>query len=159
MPTPDASEVPDAPDLPDVAIEIPPQAEYVALVRHVVGATARMGGLSPDSVENAKLVASEACTNAVTMSARAGLTEAVGVRADLEGDRLHIEIEDRGYFPVMEATGPEADPDSLDFSFERGLSLPLIQGLVDDFELSPREGGGSVVRMTIVGTPPEEAQG
>jgi len=143
---------------PDVSIEIPPAAEFVGLVRHVVGATARLGGLSPDSVENAKLVASEACTNAVTMSSRVGRSDPVEIRADLEGDRLRIVIEDRGEFPVMEV--PSAgDPDSLDFSFERGLSLPLIQALVDDFQLSPREGGGSVVRMAIVDAPPEEREG
>ncbi len=144
-------------DIPDVAIEIPPAAEFVGLVRHVVGATARLGGLSPDSVENAKLVASEACTNAVTMSARVGRADPVEIRADLEGDRLLIVVEDRGEFPVMEV--PSAgDPDSLDFSFERGLSLPLIQGLVDDFQLSPRPDGGSVVRMAIVDAPPAEPE-
>jgi len=146
----------DVPDAPDVAIRIPPTPEYVALVRHVVGATARMGGLSPDSVDNAKLVASEACTNAVTMTIRSGRTDPIDVRADLEGDRLYIVIEDRGEFPVMEASPPAGNTDSLDFSFERGLSLPLIQGLVDEFDLSPREGGGSVVRMAIVDAPVEE---
>jgi anti-sigma regulatory factor (Ser/Thr protein kinase) len=145
--------------VPDVAIAIPPAAEFVGLVRHVVGATARLGGLSLDCVDNAKLVASEACTNAVTMTSRAGRNEPVEVTADLEGDRLHIVIEDRGEFPVMVVPGPEGDPDSLDFSFERGLSLPLIQGLVDDFQLSPREGGGSVVRMTIVDASLEQSQG
>jgi serine/threonine-protein kinase RsbW len=144
-------------DPPDVAIRIPPTPEYVALVRHVVGATARMGGLSPDSVENAKLVASEACTNAVTMTIRAGRTDPIDVRADLEGDRLTIVIADRGQFPVMEASGP-GDTDSLEFSFERGLSMPLIQGLVDEFDMSPREGGGSVVRMAIVDTAVKEAE-
>ena len=56
---------------PDVAIEIPPKPEYVALVRHVVGAAARMGGMSPDLVDNVKLAVSEAATNAVTVSQRA----------------------------------------------------------------------------------------
>ena len=37
---------------PDVEIHIPPKPEYVALVRHVIGATARMGGLSPDAVRD-----------------------------------------------------------------------------------------------------------
>ncbi|MDP9341370.1 MAG: ATP-binding protein [Actinomycetota bacterium] len=148
----------DASPVPDVAIRIPPAAEFVGLVRHVVGATARLGGFSADFVDNAKLVASEACTNAVTMTSRAGRTDPVEVQADLEGDRLHIVIGDRGQFPVMQVPSSEDDPDSLDFSFDRGLSLPLIQGLVDDFQLSPRDGGGSVVRMTIVDAPPEEPE-
>ena len=147
-------------DVPDVAVSIPPAAEYVGLVRQVVGAAARLGGLSPGSVDNAKLVASEACTNAVTMTARAGRDAPVEIRADLEGDRLVIVIEDRGDFPVMEvpAASDETDPDSLDFSFERGLSLPLIQGLVDEVQVTARDGGGSVVTIAIVDAPPEEPE-
>ena len=137
---------------PDVELEIPARPEYVGLVRHVVGATARMGGLSPIVVDNAKLAASEAATNAVTVTARESSAEAVLVVAELEGDRLLLEVGDRGsHAATLQslATG-DADPDSLDFSFERGLSLPLVQGLVDEFDVQEREGGGSVVRMTLV---------
>ena len=137
---------------PDVAIEIPPKPEYVALVRHVVGAAARMGGLSPDLVDNVKLAVSEAATNAVTMTQRAQSGEHVEVRAEIEGDRLLVQVTDRGSYEEAMRTleSGDTDPSSLDFSFERGLSLPLIQGLVDEFEIEPREGGGSVVRMTII---------
>jgi serine/threonine-protein kinase RsbW len=137
---------------PDVAIEIPPKPEYVALVRHVVGAAARMGGLSPDLVDNVKLAVSEAATNAVTMTQRASSTENVEVRAEIEGDRLLVQVTDRGSHDeaLRTLTSGDTDPSSLDFSFERGLSLPLIQGLVDEFEIEPRDGGGSVVRMTII---------
>jgi len=144
---------------PDVEIEIPPRPEYVALVRHVVGAAARMGGLSPDLVDNVKLAASEAATNAVTVSARASSEEPVQVTAEIEGDRLLVRVTDRGSHDeaVRSLEASDTDPSSLDFSFERGLSLPLIQGLVDEFEIEPREGGGSVVRMTIIETDAEAA--
>jgi anti-sigma regulatory factor (Ser/Thr protein kinase) len=49
----------------------------------------------------------------------------------------------------------DVEPSSLDFTFERGLSLPLIQGLADDVSLTEREGGGSVVAMTIVEGSPQ----
>jgi serine/threonine-protein kinase RsbW len=144
---------------PDVEIEIPPRPEYVALVRHVVGATARMGGLSPDLVDNVKLAVSEAATNAVTMSSRASSDEPVQVSAELEGDRLLVRVTDRGSHDeaLRSLQQGDTDPSSLDFSFEAGLSLPLIQGLVDEFEIEPRDGGGSVVRMTIIETEPEAA--
>ncbi|HXJ66572.1 MAG TPA: ATP-binding protein [Actinomycetota bacterium] len=137
---------------PDVAIEIPPKPEYVALVRHVVGAAARMGGLSPDLVDNVKLAVSEAATNAVTMTRRADSEEKIEVRAEIEGDRLLVQVTDRGSHEEALRTleSGDTDPSSLDFSFERGLSLPLIQGLVDEFVIEPREGGGSIVRMTII---------
>lgn len=148
----------------DVQISIPPKPEFVGLARHVVGATARMGGLSPASVDNAKLAASEAATNAVTVTARAGSNEAVEVSAELEGDRVHVvvghrvaEVEARGDDLRSLDESDDQDPDSLDFSFERGLSLPLIQGLVDELEVSPRDDGGTSIRMTIIdvedGTP------
>ena len=144
---------------PDVDIRIPPKPDYVALVRHVVGAAARMGGLSPDLVDNVKLAVSEAATNAVTVSQRASSDEDVRVTAELEGDRLLVQVTDRGSHDEALRTlqTGETDPSSLDFSFERGLSLPLIQGLVDEFEIEPRDGGGSVVRMTIIETEPEAA--
>lgn len=144
---------------PDVDIEIPPKPEYVALVRHVVGAVARMGGLSPDLVDNVKLAVSEAATNAVTMSARADSGEAVKVLAEIEGDRLVVQVTDRGSHDeaLRSLETGDTDPNSLDFSFERGLSLPLIQGLVDEFEIEPREGGGNVVRMTIIEADAEAA--
>jgi len=45
----------------------------------------------------------------------------------------------------------ERDPefDSEEFSFERGLSLPLLRGLVDDMEILPREGRGATLRMRL----------
>jgi anti-sigma regulatory factor (Ser/Thr protein kinase) len=137
-------------ELPDVEISVPPRPELVALVRHVVGATARMGGLTPDSVEYAKLAVSEACTNAVVMTARARRTDPVNVTAELEGDRLRVVVTDRGEYPDDGEIVEEVEPTSLDFTFERGLSLPLIQGLVDDLDIAPREGGGMVVTMTLI---------
>jgi serine/threonine-protein kinase RsbW len=143
--------------LPDVEVLIPSRPDYVALVRHVVGATARLGGLAPDVVDDAKLAASEATTNAVTMTSRAGVSDPVEVRAVLEGDRIVVEVADRGAYEAQ-GVGSEDTTDSLEFSFERGLSLPLIQGLVDGVEISPREGGGTSIRMTIVEERGERAE-
>jgi serine/threonine-protein kinase RsbW len=144
---------------PDVEIEIPPRPEYVALVRHVVGAAARMGGMSPDLVDNVKLAVSEAATNAVSMSQRAESEDPIEVTAELEGDRLLVRVTDRGSHDeaLRSLESGDTDPSSLDFSFEAGLSLPLIQGLVDEFEIEPRDGGGSIVRMTIIESDPEAA--
>ena len=144
---------------PDVEIEIPPRPEYVALVRHVVGAAARMGGMSPDLVDNVKLAVSEAATNAVSMSQRAESEDPIEVTAELEGDRLLVRVTDRGSHDeaLRSLESGDTDPSSLDFSFEAGLSLPLIQGLVDEFEIEPRDGGGSIVRLTIIESDPEAA--
>ena len=139
---------------PDVEILIPPRPEYVALVRHVIGATARLAGLDPDSVETAKLAVSEACTNAVVVTSRAKREDAVQITADVQGDRMEILVADRGEHSEPAEIVEEVEPSSLDFSFERGLSLPLIQGLVDDVNLAERDGGGTVMTMTIIEGPP-----
>jgi len=147
---------------PDVEIAIPSRPEFVALVRHVVGAAARMGGLSPNLVDNAKLAVSEAATNAVSVNSRAGSVDSeIRVLAELEGDRMVVEVSDRGSHDdtVRSVSTGETDSDSLDFSFERGLSLPLIQGLVDEFEIEARDGGGSVVRMTLIDAAAEDGAG
>ena len=51
----------------------------------------------------------------------------------------------------MSASLMDQEPqfDSNEFTFERGLSLPLIRGLVDDLAVLPREPHGSVVRMRL----------
>jgi serine/threonine-protein kinase RsbW len=120
-----------------------------------------MGGLSPGVVDNVKLAVSEAATNAVTVSQRASSEEDVRVTAELEGDRLLVQVTDRGSHDEALRTleTGDTDPSSLDFSFERGLSLPLIQGLVDEFEIEARDGGGSIVRMTIIEEPEAPAAG
>ena len=51
------------------------------------------------------------------------------------------------------AGGPEgaADPSATPAGgFETGLSLPLLEGLVDELAIESREGGGNLVRMTLI---------
>ena len=134
---------------PDVEIEIPARPEYVGVVRHLMGAVARLGQHSPEFVENAKLAGSEACTNAVALSERTGTQERIEVRATLSDDRLEIAVADRGE-SAKDVTSELGSPDTPVTGFEAGLSLPLLEGLVDDLALEVREGGGNVVRMLLV---------
>jgi serine/threonine-protein kinase RsbW len=132
----------------DVEIEIPPRPEYVGVVRHVMGAVARLGQHSPEFVENAKLAGSEAVTNAVALTGRAGSHDPVEVRAFLEDDRLEIQVADRG---ERAAEAPiELGGETHATGFDPGLSLPLLEGLVDDLAIESREGGGNLVRMVLM---------
>jgi serine/threonine-protein kinase RsbW len=141
---------------PDVEISIPPEAEYVGVARHVIAALVRMSDFDPEAGEDVKLAVSEATTNAVGVTGRAGSEEPVVVRGEADGGRILLSVSDRGA-PRPEATA-EKETDSLDFTFEGGLSMPLLEGLVDELEITPREGGGSVVRM-VLSAPAEEASG
>jgi serine/threonine-protein kinase RsbW len=134
---------------PDVEISIPPRPEYVGLVRHVVGAAARLGGMSLDCVDYAKIAVSEAATNAVTSTGRAESSEPVSIIVELGEDRVVLAIADRGIADPR-GDGSDDEPSSLDFSFDGGLSIPLLEGLADEVEISEREGGGSTVRLTVV---------
>lgn len=136
--------------VPDVEVEIPPRPEYVGVVRHLMGAVARLGQHSPEFVENAKLAGSEACTNAVMLSGRAGSTERIAVRAVLDDEQLRVEVADRGE-PASGSSPLTTDPTPTPAAgFEGGLSIPLLQGLVDDLSIEPREDGGNLVRMTLI---------
>ena len=135
---------------PDVEIEIPPRPEYVGVVRHLMGAVARLAQNPPEFVENAKLAGSEACTNAVTLTGRAGRDDRVEIRATLDEDRLEIEVSDRGEDATESGPDLGGSTDTPAAGFESGLSLPLLEGLVDHLVIEPRDGGGNVVRMTLM---------
>jgi serine/threonine-protein kinase RsbW len=143
---------------PDVEISIPPEAEYVGIARHVIAALVRMSDFDPEAGEDVKLAVSEATTNAVSVTEGAGSEEPVVVRGQADGARILLSVSDRGAPRPSPSTGASKDPDSLDFTFEGGLSMPLLEGLVDELEITPREGGGSVVRM-VLSAPQEEAAG
>ena len=123
--------------LPDIDVEVPPRPEYVGVVRHLMGAVAKLAG-------------SEACTNAVMLNGRAGSTDPISVRAVLDDEQLLIEVADRGESasePSPGTTDPAPTPAS---GFEGGLSLPLLEGLVDELDIESRDGGGNLVRMTLI---------
>jgi serine/threonine-protein kinase RsbW len=118
------------------------------MARHTVAALARLYEFDDDSVENLKLAVSEACTNAVSVNAEGG-SEPVRVLAGVADGWLTIEILDAGPGVSPSLLDQEPQFDSDEFTFEKGLSLPLIRGLVDDLEVLPREPRGAVVRMRL----------
>ena len=61
----------------------------MGVVRHLMGAVARLGQHSPEFVENAKLAGSEACTNAVMLTGQAGAHEGIRVSAFLEHPSMY----------------------------------------------------------------------
>src|SRR5690348_11431448 len=96
-----------------------------------MGAVARLGQHSPEFVENAKLAGSEACTNAVTLTGRAGASDPIEVAAYLEDDRLEIVVTDRGESAREDSIPVTGSTDTPVTGFESGLSVPLLEGLVD----------------------------
>jgi serine/threonine-protein kinase RsbW len=141
---------------PELELEVPAKPEFVRTVRHTVGALAVVHGVPEDVVEDVKLAVSEACTTAMEATVEAargagGETEPLVVRATADRDRVEVEVLDRGAGPGREVAGHPGDLHTEDLPFGRALSVPLIRGLVDELEISTREGGGSVIRMRLLG--------
>jgi serine/threonine-protein kinase RsbW len=133
--------------LPDpVELEIPARPEFVALARLVVSAVASAdASLSDDQVDDLKIAVSEACTNAIEAHGSIATEERVLLRCWSDDRGLQVSIEDRGpgFDPsTLPDHPPPTDPDRL--KFERGLGIPLIRALVDEFEISSSTSGTEV---------------
>ncbi len=144
---------PRAPE-PELDLSFPPRPEFVGTARHTVAALARLHGVAEHVVDDLKLAVSEACTNAVTLNGREGHSDDVRVLAALFEGSIVIEVFDSGPAMDLSLLDREADIDSEEFSFEYGLSLPVIMGLVDEVDIEHREPRGSVVLMRMA-APPE----
>jgi anti-sigma regulatory factor (Ser/Thr protein kinase) len=121
--------VSDAP--PPVDLEVPARAEYVRLVRLVVGAlAASRRDLDDDRVADLRLAVNEACTLAV---------------ADARDGRLRISCtEQPDAFLVDVVDGPDDGDD--------GLAFALIRALVDDVAIV-QEGGARRLRLRMQSAP------
>lgn len=133
-----------------IELEIPARPEYVALARLVVSSLASTRrDLTDDRVDDLKVAVSEACTNAIEAHHSSDSEDNVVIRCAELGDRIEIEIEDRGsgFDPdTLPPHPPVTDPDRL--NFERGLGLPLIKTLVDDLVIDS-SGYGTKVTMSM----------
>jgi serine/threonine-protein kinase RsbW len=132
---------------PSVSLEIPPRSAYVGVVRLAISALARNSGLTEDRVDDLKIAVSEACANAVLAHSEAGTDENVLVSYSDNGDRLVIEVLDRGE-DDRTADSPAAE-DSLGISSRLMMSVALLESLVDDCEFLARPGGGTTTRLVL----------
>ena len=128
-----------------VLLEIPPRSVYVGVVRLAVASLARSAGLDEETVYDLKIAVSEACANAVLGLEASESEDPISITLSDEGTSLELEVADRG--PTW-STEPDIE-DSQGFDTRSTMSLALLQSLVDECRISPREGGGTVTRLTI----------
>lgn len=142
----------------EVVLEVPAKPEYLSLVRQVVAATAAVESFGDDRIDDIRIVVSEATTNAIESHSVFARDERVMIRCDLGGDRIEVEVSDRGggFDPARETDIPEPEgPQRL--QQERGLGLPLMRHLTDESEITSADGGTSV--RLVVYTPWSERGG
>ncbi|HEY7875871.1 MAG TPA: ATP-binding protein [Actinomycetota bacterium] len=126
-----------------VELEIPPRSVYVGVVRLAVASLARAAGLDEGTVYDLKIAVSEACATAVLGLEDSGADEPITITFSESETSLELVVADR-------ARSTEGDPaDSQGFDTRSTMSLALLESLVDHCEISPRDGGGSITRLTV----------
>ncbi|RAL22043.1 anti-sigma B factor RsbW [Thermoflavimicrobium daqui] len=135
--------------LDSIDLTIPAKPDFVGIVRLLVSGIANRMGFSYDDIEDLKLAVSEACTNAVDHAYSGGDGD-IEVNCNLFGDRLEINVIDRGHsFDVNEVeqrTGPIGFEPSMNALRERGLGIYLMKTLMDDVEI--KGDNGVIVKLT-----------
>jgi serine/threonine-protein kinase RsbW len=126
-----------------VRLTIPAKAEYIALSRLALTGLSRLRPLSDEVLGDMKLALTEACTNSVRHAYDDGAGGVVEILYELHPDRLVVEVMDDGdgFEP------PEGGDDPAAELSEGGLGIAIIEALADEFEVGPRDGGGSRLRF------------
>ncbi|MGW4897929.1 ATP-binding protein [Kitasatospora sp. NPDC004240] len=116
--------------------------EHVRTARLVAAAVARRAGVDESVLDEVRLAVGEACSRAVGLHQRGGITGAVRVALIDQEKRFLIEIEDEAGPATVPSSGEaDGDPD------EDTLGLAVITGLVEDLEVSKGAAGG-LIRMS-----------
>lgn len=139
-----------------VQLAFSPDPAYVRTVRLVAAAVARRAGVSDEILDEVRLAIGEACTRAVALHRRYGLTDPIDVSMS-DGGRFVVRVTDRG--PPESAKNPgETTTDIIaQVAAETGrhpdddyvLGLTLLTALVHDLTVAAAPGGlGTEVRMS-----------
>ncbi|HVM19745.1 MAG TPA: ATP-binding protein [Egibacteraceae bacterium] len=134
----------------DVELHVPPDVQYVGLVRLVVTAGARQAGMTNERIEDLKIAVSEATTNAIQAHRREQADGPITLQfGSASTDQFHVTILGAGYIP----TGVDGSESTA--AGERNLGLTLIRGLADvvDFQ-GPTTKASVHMRFTVGLTPP-----
>lgn len=138
-----------------VELLLPAQTAHVRTARLVVVMAARRAGLSEGLLDELRLAIGEACARAVGLHARHGLDARVEVAVTDDVTGLTVSVTDHG-----PAAGPAVDDVAGGMLDDEGTSgagredavgpdvaLALLAGLVDEVEVTDRDGAGTTVTM------------
>ncbi len=123
-------------DTETMCLEIPAQPALVGVARNVVTAVAQSStGADPERLEDLRLAVSEACTTAVEAQRNGG---SVILRCLDSPGRLEVRVE---------YDDPPAGDHEIDSPL-RAWSLPLMEALVDEVEITTAV-GRTTVRLVV----------
>ncbi|CAN5283085.1 ATP-binding protein [soil metagenome] len=133
-----------------VTLRIPSAAHVVGIARSMAVASATAAGLDVERVDDVRMCASEAVTNAVQAHRRSEVTLPVVVRTTVIDGRFILEVGDSG----SGISPTQRSPNDNGGLAEGGYGLPVMQALSDTFDVSA--GGildparGSTVHLTFL---------
>lgn len=128
-----------------VELEIPPKSVYVGVVRLAIASLARGAGAGEETVDDLKIAVSEALANAVLGLERILADDPITISFSDDDGKLQLEVADRA---PMADTNLDAQ-DSQGFDSRSTMSLALLQSLVDECDIAPRDGGGTITRLSV----------
>lgn len=135
---------PDSRPVLAVELRIAPEADAVRVVRSQLRSLLEAHGFSAAARESVLLGLDEVLVNACEHAGSRARGESVELAIALFGDRLEIEVRDRGDFAARAAAASAALPGE---DAESGRGLFLIQQTMDSVEWRSRDGGGTCVRL------------
>ncbi|RAP34498.1 hypothetical protein DID77_00975 [Candidatus Marinamargulisbacteria bacterium SCGC AG-439-L15] len=133
-----------------VEISIPPEPDYVGVIRLAVSGIATRMNFSIEEIEDIKIAVSEACTNAVQYAyEKTSDKNRVHVKCILHDKQLEIQVSDTGKgFDVKAVETPAiADVDTKSERPNLGLGITFIKSLMDQADFSSELGKGTTVTM------------
>lgn len=134
-------------DVETVSFSFSPRPENVALARMVAGTLAERWGLSEETVEDVRLVVSEACTNAIRAHIRCARDDAVSLTCHLDGN-FSVEVSDLGCGDALSDDAEFPEPGTA----EGGYGIPIMRHVADQASFDRNDSGGTTVRLTLAGS-------
>lgn len=126
-----------------IKLSVPNKPEYVSVIRLTVTGIANRMGFDVEKIEDIKVAISEACTNAITHGI---CQEEENFYIDFSSDeeKLVISVYDNG----KGCLSNNIKTPNLGELNEGGLGVFIIKSLMDDVEILPNNGKGTVIKMT-----------
>ena len=139
-----------AQDVPrTIHMEIPSSVELVNVVRMtILNAVESVGALSGSRLDDLRLAASEAVTNAIDANLARDPTKPVKIRCELMPGRVILEVSDSGLgMPSERELPPITDPARL--RTEGGFGVPLMRSLSGNHVEFTSSEEGTTVRVIL----------
>jgi anti-sigma regulatory factor (Ser/Thr protein kinase) len=143
-----------------VELLLPPTPAHVRTARLVTVAAARRAGLADELVDEFRLAVGEACARAVGLHTLHAPDERVSVSVSDDVTGLAVAVRDCGPAAGPEVAdvaggllaggsadggnGPSADGPAASDAVDPDVALALLQGLVDDVDVTHGDGGTTV---------------